>query len=63
MNLEEAVEELNESDVSENLRDLAHSIDCIDQNETVEGFKAALDDSLEEAERLVKALRDLRAAL
>jgi hypothetical protein len=63
MDLEAMLEELNESDVTCNLKDLAGSVECLETVETAADFRLNIENALQEAETLLKSLRALKSAV
>lgn len=60
MNIEELLEELNDSDVNAEMAALDETMRCLDGVETVEDFRVNLDNAIEETEALLKSLRALK---
>jgi hypothetical protein len=63
MDLDEMLEELNDSDVADELVELNNSIGCLEQNETKLGYLDALSDSIDATEALLKSLLALRKSI
>ena len=57
------LEELNDSDVVCNLRDLERNVSTLESAETPADFRAELSDAIEQAEELLKNLRALKTAV
>ncbi len=62
MLIEQMLEELNESDVACEAKDLAGTLRCLDGAENAADFRANVNDAIDEAESLLKSLRALKAA-
>lgn len=60
--IESMLEELNDSDVTSNLRDLERNVSTLESAETTGDFQAELLDAIGQAEELLKNLRALRVA-
>lgn len=61
--IEDLLEELNDSDVTSNLRDLERNISTLGSAETSADFVAELSDAIEQASELLKNLRALKTAV
>jgi hypothetical protein len=63
MSLEQMLEELNESDVVCDVRDLYNSIGCLESVENVQDFRCNVTNAIDEAETLLRDLKALQAAV
>jgi hypothetical protein len=61
--IETLLEELNDSDVTCNIRDLGRSFSTLESAETSSDFLGELADAIEQAEELLKNLRALKTAV
>ena len=61
--IETMLEELNDSDVTSNLRDLERNVSTLESAETAADFTSELGDAIEQAEELLKSLRALKSAV
>ncbi len=61
--IETLLEELNDSDVTCNFRDLGRSVSTLESAETSSDFLGELGDAIEQAEELLKNLRALKTAV
>jgi hypothetical protein len=61
LTIEQMLEELNDSDVTCEAKDLASTLLCLDGAENVADFRVNVSNAIDEAEALLKSLRALKA--